>query len=79
MNCARATEVGTTLFSDRRSIAVEGGDRLFLCADCNERAVSQYGRRPTDADLRQIAARGEALGTSDRVVASTGADLRHMT
>jgi hypothetical protein len=35
---------------------------MHLCADCNERAVSHYGRRLTEHDMTQIAARGAGLG-----------------
>lgn len=61
LSCGRTTRVGTTLFSDRRVTRGEGVD-LYLCGDCNERAVSQYGRRLTEHDMVQIAARAAGLG-----------------
>ena len=31
---------------------------LYLCGDCNERAVSHYGRQPTRRDMVRLAAGG---------------------
>lgn len=62
VSCGRTTRVGTPLFSDRRTGLDEHGSRIHLCADCNERAVSHYGRRLTEHDMTQIAARGAGLG-----------------
>ena len=62
ISCGRSTRVGTTLFSDRRTTRVDDGTALHLCGDCNERAVSHYGRQPTQRDMVQIAARGAGLG-----------------
>jgi len=62
LGCGRATHAGTALFSDRRSTRTEEGDAIFLCAICNERAISHFGHQPTDADLRHIAARGAGIG-----------------
>ena len=62
VGCGRPTQPGTPLFSDRRSTVLEDGTRVHLCGDCNERAASQFGRRPTDADMRAIAARGSGIG-----------------
>jgi hypothetical protein len=62
IGCGRSTRVGTSLFSDRRTTRVEDGSELHLCADCNERAISHYGRRPNQRDMIQIAARGAGLG-----------------
>lgn len=61
VSCGRPTGPGTTLFSDRRTTTTEAGP-IHLCGDCNERAVSQFGRRVTDADMVQIAARAGGLG-----------------
>jgi hypothetical protein len=60
--CGGDTRPGTRLYSDRRTTPVEGGDPIFLCGDCNERAVSHFGRQPTEKDMVQIAARGSAFG-----------------
>ncbi len=62
INCGRATRAGTPLFSDRRTGLDDHGSPMHLCADCNERAVSHYGRRLTEHDMTQIAARGAGLG-----------------
>jgi hypothetical protein len=60
--CGRPTKVGTALFSDRLTAHGDDGNAIFLCSACNERAVSHYGRRLTDRDMVQIAARGAGLG-----------------
>ena len=60
--CGRETRPGTALFSDRRTTLLDNGTALHLCGDCNERAVSHYGRQPTQRDMVQIAARGAGLG-----------------
>jgi hypothetical protein len=62
IGCGRATRVGTALFSDRRTTQAPEGSALHLCGDCNERAVSHFGRQPTERDMAQIAARGAGLG-----------------
>ena len=62
ISCNRATRSGTRLFSDRRTTHLEDGTTLHLCGDCNERAVSHFGRRPTEQDMVHIAARGAGLG-----------------
>ncbi len=62
ISCARPTAAGSRLFSDRRTTRADDGTVLSLCGDCNERAVSHYGRQPTDRDMVQIAARGAGLG-----------------
>jgi hypothetical protein len=62
IGCGRPTQPGTTLFSDRTTARSEDGEALYLCGDCNSRAVSQFGRRLTEADMRQIAARGAGIG-----------------
>ena len=62
VGCGRDTRPGTRLYSDRRTTAVEGSNPIHLCGDCNERAVSHFGRQPTDGDMVQIAARGAGLG-----------------
>lgn len=59
--CQRPTRVGTRLFSDRRTTRTDDAT-LYLCGDCNERAVSHYGRQPTEREMVQIAARGAGLG-----------------
>jgi len=41
---------------------VEDGEPIHLCGDCNERAISHFGRQPTERDMVQIAARGAGLG-----------------
>lgn len=53
--CGRSTHVGTRLFSDRRVTRGEGGT-LYLCGDCNDRAVSHYGRRLTEEDITKMSA-----------------------
>jgi hypothetical protein len=60
--CGRDTRPGTRLYSDRRATPVEGSETIFLCGDCNERAVSHFGRQPNEKDMVQIAARGAGLG-----------------
>lgn len=62
ISCGRATQPGTPLFSDRRSTGSGEGEAIHLCGDCNERAVSHFGRQPTDADMRQMAARMAGFG-----------------
>jgi hypothetical protein len=62
IGCSRPTQPGTPLYSDRTAAHSEDGEVLYLCGDCNLRAVSQFGRRITDADMRQIAARGAGMG-----------------
>lgn len=62
ISCGRATQTGTRLFSDRRTTRLEDGTVLHLCGDCNERAISHFGRQPGERDLVQIAARGAGLG-----------------
>jgi hypothetical protein len=62
ISCGRATQPGTRLFSDRRSTRSGEGEAFYLCGDCNERAVSHFGRQPTDADMRQMAARMAGFG-----------------
>lgn len=63
VGCGRKTESGTRLFSDRRTTRLEDGSVLHLCGDCNERAISEFGRRPGHSDMVQIAARGAGLGS----------------
>jgi hypothetical protein len=62
IGCGRATQSGTRLFSDRQTTRLEDGTVLHLCGDCNERAVSHFGRQPGQRDMVQIAARGAGLG-----------------
>jgi hypothetical protein len=62
IGCGRSTGVGTRLFSDRRTTREPAGTALHLCGDCNERAISHYGRRLSDTDMVKIAARGAGLG-----------------
>ena len=62
ISCGRPTRVGTTLFSDRRTTRPHDGAALHLCGDCNERAISHFGRQPNERDMVQIAARGAGLG-----------------
>lgn len=62
IGCGRATQPGTSLFSDRRTTRLEGGTVLHLCGDCNERAISHFGRRPGERDMVQIAARSAGFG-----------------
>ena len=66
VGCGRPTRVGTTLFSDRRTTRTEDGIAIHLCGDCNERAVSHYGRQPTERDMVQIVARSAGLGFAAR-------------
>ena len=60
--CGRMTNAGTPLFSDRRATETEDGGRIYLCGDCNERAIDHFGRQPTEHDMRQIAARSSSFG-----------------
>lgn len=53
VGCGRPTAVGTALFSERRTTSGDEGP-IYLCGDCNERAVSVFGRRPTAEDIREI-------------------------
>ena len=62
VGCGRDTRSGTRLFSDRRTTTDDGGGAIFLCGDCNERAVSHFGRQPTERDMVQIAARSSGFG-----------------
>jgi len=62
IGCGRSTRVGSSLFSDRRTTRADDGTALYLCGDCNERAISHYGRQPTERDMVQIAARGAGFG-----------------
>ena len=62
IGCGRPTAPGTPLFSDRRTTRAEDGTTFHLCGDCNERAVSHYGRRLTEHDMVHIAARAAGLG-----------------
>jgi len=64
--CGRGTQVGTQWFSDRRTTRLEEGSSLYLCGDCNERAVSHFGRQLSRHDMEQIAARGAGLGLGAR-------------
>ena len=62
ISCGRGTGSGTRLFSDRRTTRGDDGEAIHLCADCNERAVSHFGRQPTERDMVQIAARSSGFG-----------------
>jgi hypothetical protein len=62
IGCGRPTQSGTRLFSDRQTTRLEDGTVLQLCGDCNERAISHFGRRPGQRDMVQIAARGAGFG-----------------
>jgi hypothetical protein len=62
IGCGRSTGAGTRFFSDRRTTRDPSGTAHHLCGDCNERAISHYGRRLTDSDMVRIAARGAGLG-----------------
>jgi hypothetical protein len=62
VSCSRDTQSGTRLFSDRRTTRGEDGVALHLCGDCNERALSHFGRQPTERDMVQIAARSSGFG-----------------
>ena len=62
ISCGRPTQSGTRLFSDGRTTRLGDGTTLHLCGGCNERAISHYGRRPTERDMVQIAAVGAGLG-----------------
>ncbi|HEX7173345.1 MAG TPA: hypothetical protein VF365_12160 [Candidatus Limnocylindria bacterium] len=61
-SCGRGTGSGTRLFSDRRVTRGDDGVAIYLCGDCNERAVSHFGRQPTERDMVQIAARASGFG-----------------
>jgi hypothetical protein len=61
VSCGRDTRSGTRLFSDRRKTRGDDGNGIVLCGDCNERAVSHFGRQLTERDMAQIAARGAGL------------------
>ena len=71
--CGRSTAVGTSLFSDRRTARLEDGTTLHLCSDCNERAISHYGRHVTERDMVQMAARAAGLGFAAHGGIGTGA------
>ena len=71
LSCGRPTEAGTRLFSDRRATDSEGS-AVYLCGDCNERAISQYGRRLSDLDMVQLSARAAGLGFAARGGAGPG-------
>lgn len=60
--CNRTTRAGSPLFSDRQTALAPDGQSFYLCGDCNERAISHFGRRPTEDDIRAIAARAAGLG-----------------
>ena len=62
ISCGRGTGSGTALFSDRRTTRDDDGAPIHLCGDCNERAVSHFGRQPTERDMTQIAARSSGFG-----------------
>jgi len=62
IGCGRATHAGTPLFSDRRTTRADDGGSIHLCGDCNERAIDHFGRVPTEADMRRIAARSSSFG-----------------
>jgi hypothetical protein len=62
IGCGRDTHSGTRLFSDRRTSRGEDGAAIHLCGDCNERAISHFGRQPTERDMVQIAARASGFG-----------------
>lgn len=62
ISCGRDTRSGTRLFTDRRATRDDDGHPLYLCGDCNERAISHFGRQPTERDMVQIAARGAGFG-----------------
>ena len=66
VSCGRGTGPGSRLFSDRRVTRGEDGLAIYLCGDCNERAVSQLGRQPTDKDMLQIAGRSSGFGLGAR-------------
>lgn len=72
VGCGRSTRVGTPLFSDRRATDADGAT-IYLCGDCNERAVSQYGRRLADQDMVQLSARAAGLGFAARPGGGPGA------
>jgi hypothetical protein len=55
LSCGRSTRAGTRLFSDRRVTRSEDAT-LYLCGDCNERAISHYGRRLSDEDITKMSA-----------------------
>ncbi len=61
-SCDRETRPGTALFSDRRVVDGDDGTVIHFCGDCNERAVSHYGRQPSDKEMTQIAARAAGWG-----------------
>ena len=63
IGCGRMTHAGTPLFSDRHTTRADDGGAIYLCGDCNERAIDHFGRAPTEADTRQIVARSSSFGT----------------
>ncbi len=75
ISCGRPTQSGTRLFSDRRTTRRDDGTALHLCGDCNERAVSHYGRQPTDRDMVRIAAVGAGVGLAGHGGMGTGGGL----
>ena len=72
VHCGRATNPGSLLFSDRLAATASDGTVTYVCGDCNERAVSQFGRRPGERDMVQIAARGGGLGMASGHGGMTG-------
>lgn len=50
VSCGRDTRSGTRLFTDRRTTRDDDGVAIYLCGDCNERAISHVGRQPTERD-----------------------------
>jgi hypothetical protein len=66
LDCGRETTSGSRLFSDRRSTTSPEGAALYLCGDCNERAVSHAGRTLDRGDMLRIAARSAGLGMAAR-------------
>lgn len=63
VGCGEETAVGSSFFSDRRSITRSDGARVFLCSDCQARAHrARKGGALTDEDLRTIADNGTMIG-----------------
>ncbi len=58
---------------------VDDGTALHLCGDCNERAISHYGRQPNERDMVQIAARGAGLGFARTAVWAQELGLDYVT
>ena len=62
--CGEDTSVGSALFGERHETARPEGGKVFLCDECYARLRAVQGGRakPTEEDLRVIAANGGMIG-----------------